>query len=73
MKMKLFEYKFTNEELSVLKDLHLYLILAALTGETRREIACNFGIPVGTVKSRINRATKKLLENRQNATSNGTI
>ena len=57
----------TVAELSKLNGDQLALVLAHLSGENYRELSFNFGIPIGTVKSRLHRAKMKLLENRKNA------
>lgn len=57
----------TVAELSKLNGDQLALVSAHLSGENYRELSFNFGIPIGTVKSRLHRAKAKLLENRKNA------
>jgi RNA polymerase sigma-70 factor, ECF subfamily len=44
------------------KKLRLVLLLSAMEGHTIEEIACMLGVPLGTVKSRIFIARKKLAE-----------
>lgn len=66
---KLIDLALTGDELAKLKANHYYLVIAHLAGENYKELGYNFGIPIGTVKSRLSRATAKLLENRKNATS----
>lgn len=55
----------TVAELSKLNGDQLALVSAYLAGESYRELSFNFGIPIGTVKSRLHRAKAKLLENRE--------
>jgi len=67
MNKTLISLDFTDDEIASLPDKHCYLFMAALSGESYRELAYNFGLPIGTVKSRMFRAKAKLLENRKNA------
>lgn len=67
---KLDVIKPTDEELGKLVGDHYYLVVAHLAGENYRELSFNFNLPIGTVKSRLSRATAKLLENRKHATAN---
>lgn len=60
----------TDKELCKLNDDQLALVMGFLSGETYKELSFNFYVPIGTVKSRLSRATAKLLENRKNATAN---
>lgn len=64
LKMKIEDYDFSNEEINKISDKYSSVYCAFLTGESYRDIAYNFGIPIGTVRSRIYRAKKQLVENR---------
>lgn len=57
----------TMRELYEMHENHRALVMAAMAGENYKELAFNFGLPIGTVKSRLSRVTAKLLENRKNA------
>lgn len=64
---KLSKIGLTQNEIDKLSSNHRHLVCAYLAGESYRDLSFNFGIPIGTVKSRLSRATAKLLENRKNA------
>lgn len=64
---KLIEINPITQELHKLNMNQYCLVVAHLAGENYKELAFNFGLPVGTVKSRLSRATAILLENRKNA------
>lgn len=61
----------TTDEISSLNENHQGLVIAALAGETYKDMCFNFGIPIGTVKSRLSRARSKILKDRESAASSG--
>ena len=68
-KSTLFKIDPTTDEIGELSDLHQGLVIGALAGETYRDLSYNFGIPIGTVKSRLNRARQHIIKNRKDAKS----
>ena len=68
-KSTLFNIKPTTDEIAALSYLHQGLVVAALSGETYPELSVHFNIPIGTVKSRLNRARQHIIKNRKDAKS----
>lgn len=68
-KSTLFKIDPTTDEIGELSDLHQGLVIGALAGETYKDLSYNFGIPVGTVKSRLSRARCNILKSRKDAES----
>lgn len=61
---KFHELNPSEDEINKLNNFHKGLVVAALSGETYSELALNFNIAVGTVKSRLNRARKAIAKMR---------
>lgn len=66
-KSTLFKIDPTTDEIGELSDIHQGLVIGALAGETYKDLSYNFGIPVGTVKSRLSRARCNILKSRKDA------
>ena len=66
-KSTLFKIDPTTDEIGELSDIHQGLVISALAGETYKDLSYNFGIPIGTVKSRLSRARQHILKSRKDA------
>lgn len=68
-KSTLYKIDPTTDEILRLSNIHQGLVISALAGETYKDLSYNFGIPIGTVKSRLSRARCNILKSRKDAKS----